>query len=60
MSVVGKIYSRVLMNRARKGAKAAIGKEQCGFKGICGSWPTLNLAFDLGPAYDKSSGPFTK
>ena len=32
MSVVGKLYGRVLINRVVKGTEAAIGEEQCGFR----------------------------
>ena len=32
MSVVGKVYSRVLINRVRKGTEAAISEKQCGFR----------------------------
>ena len=32
MSVVGKLYGRILINRVRKGTELAIGEEQCGFR----------------------------
>ena len=32
MSVVGKVYGRVMINRVRKGTEAVIGEEQCGFR----------------------------
>ena len=31
MSVVGKLYGRVLIKRVRAGTECAIGEEQCGF-----------------------------
>ena len=32
LSVVGKLYGRVMIKRVRVGTECAIGKEQCGFR----------------------------
>ena len=32
LSVVGKLYGRVLIKKVRAGAECAIGDEQCGFR----------------------------
>ena len=32
LSVVGKLYGRVLIKRVRAGTECAIGEEQCGFR----------------------------
>ena len=32
LSVVGKLFGRVLIKRVRAGTKCAIGEEQCGFR----------------------------
>ena len=32
LSVVGKLYGRVLIKRVRAGTECAIGEEQCGFQ----------------------------
>ena len=32
LSVVGKLFGRVLIKRVRAGTECAIGKEQCGFR----------------------------
>ena len=32
LSVVGKLYGRVLIKRVRAGSECAIGEEQCGFR----------------------------
>ena len=38
LSVVGKLYGRVLIKRVRAGTECAIGEEQCGFRQGRGCW----------------------
>ena len=44
LSVVGKLYGRVLIKRVRAGTECAIGEEQCGFRQ--GRW-SMNQAFSV-------------
>ena len=41
LSVVGKLYGRVLIKRVRTGTECAIGEEQCGFVWVEGSGPSV-------------------
>ena len=38
LSVVGKLYSRVLIKRVRAGNESAIGEEQCGLGSVEDAW----------------------
>ena len=38
LTVVGKLFGRVLIKRVRAGTECAIGEEQCGFRRVEDAW----------------------